>query len=988
MVKLSSVATAPQMLESPPGNKGAPPRQVPSTGILPAKEATAAIQKRLAVPNQSSYAPLNRTVEVKLPPKSGMLPKLTSLASMPFAPAKKNTGLRGAELPAAPAPDPAPAPVSSWKTAVRKFSFFKPKVSAPAPAAASEPKAPLPLAAEKPPVTLPGWKHLEEGELQSLETYARTQGPDGRAVPKKDPVRPPPLPKRDVPSSMAAPAAAPAPTEPAAPVTVPPLLADIPHVAVEKHRLPRPLHEPKKHPEPQKQESFAPLPKAPPSSAGGPSVSSAIKVGVPLSEAGAVARTETVTPPVRAKVLPPPLPFVAPRQEAPVLSPPAARVEDMSPGPVTVGKPAFPETLVEKNSPPLVKTPPAAAIPMADPLPAVVAPPPRASNQPLAPTRSLPGAEAFRPRPIPEAPSREKVIVVPRSDAPAPKPPPVVGPRLKPPALPRANKPPPEAEKIAPLSEPVETVAVAEPAVPVAAPSASVAEMKSSEPPAADLVAESKSEPPATVPLEAVVPIVAAGAVAIAEARSSEAVAETKKMPVVEKKTEVAPAAKLPPAGMPLVRPVPSTAVPAPAKGKTADPGRGKKNLAVPATIPAAGTGTPTPEKTPATRSARTKKRRLIGAILFYLFFLGGVLPALYLLGIHFGSETRVEGQVIPPSGTTVNDEIWIVTDFRPLALSVADDLANDRTPKLQEIQERQDHVQRAQADIAAREERIRLLQEQIQATKDSIASVVQQARDAAQKMWDGPGAQLGAEYNARLTQLQEAIAARAKSLNLKYAPDDSYRSPDVWANAYRLALYQTPPGVDGVKEHLWIEDQLKQWRDYTKTVDARQAQIRQQAAQIQLSPTAQVTTLNGQIDDLQHRVDSTLSEEEPIKIELQQAQADLVEAQTAEAGLDPKYYLQLHSIPESSIITRLPVSAHGRFSWPHMEHDNVFAEGEKSHSYWLFSCAVRPDGRRYWSLTHFSIEENTIVPILIPPESFVSTKAILRPDLPPDEQQ
>jgi predicted nucleic acid-binding Zn-ribbon protein len=366
-------------------------------------------------------------------------------------------------------------------------------------------------------------------------------------------------------------------------------------------------------------------------------------------------------------------------------------------------------------------------------------------------------------------------------------------------------------------------------------------------------------------------------------------------------------------------------------------------------------------------------------------------MPVLYWATLHFSLETRVEGQVIPPPGMTLGNEVWIVTDFRSYASGIVEDLVGERTPKMHDIQDGVDHVHRAQADIAAREERIRLLQDQIQAAKDEIALSIKQARDAAQQIWDGPGAALEDEYNSKLAALQKAIADRAKSLNLKYAPDDSYRSPEVWANAYRLALYDVPANVDSAKEHTWLEDQIKQWRDFTKKLDDEQKALREQAAQIQLAPTAKVTDINGKIEDLQHRIDSTLAEEEPIKAELQQANADLTQVQTSEGGLDDKYYKQLYALPEGSgsIIKRLPLASNGRFSWRHIEKDYAFSEDEKfRHHYYLFARAVRPDGRQYWALLWVQVEMNKVETLEIIPDDFISTKAILRPDLSPDEQE
>jgi hypothetical protein len=119
----------------------------------------------------------------------------------------------------------------------------------------------------------------------------------------------------------------------------------------------------------------------------------------------------------------------------------------------------------------------------------------------------------------------------------------------------------------------------------------------------------------------------------------------------------------------------------------------------------------------------------------------------------------------------------------------------------------------------------------------------------------------------------------------------------------------------------------------------------------------------------------------------LQQAQTDLVQSQTAEAGLDAKYYQELYALPEQSIIgnKRLALLPNGRFSWRDVEQD-AFAEGEQEHTYWIFARAIRADGRQYWALSQFTIKRHSTQLIVIEPDSFISTRSILRPDLPPDE--
>ncbi|MCE0485083.1 MAG: hypothetical protein LV479_12710 [Methylacidiphilales bacterium] len=389
----------------------------------------------------------------------------------------------------------------------------------------------------------------------------------------------------------------------------------------------------------------------------------------------------------------------------------------------------------------------------------------------------------------------------------------------------------------------------------------------------------------------------------------------------------------------------------------------------------------------PLTRVERAHRRRVVETVTFYVVLaVTGIL--LFVGGLRFGRETILEGQVIPPTGMTLGNEVWIVGDFRMQASGVAEDLAADRTPLRQEIQERLDHFQHVQGDIAARDERIRLLQQQIQNSKDEVIGIVKQARDATQQLWDGPGADLDNEYNDRLDQLGQAIADRAKSLNLNYQPDETYHSPEVWANAYRLALYGITGKVDGAKELQWLGDQMKQWRDYQKSIDDKKEALREKAAQLKLDPAPKITDLNNKIEDLQHHIDSTLAEEEPLKAELQQAQTDLATAQANEAGLDDKYYKQLYALPEGNITDRLSLRNNGRFTWNDLERNKPFLEGESVHYYWIFARATRmSDNRQYWALGRIGLRKNENLQMVIEPDGFVSTKSILRPDLSPDEQ-
>jgi hypothetical protein len=384
----------------------------------------------------------------------------------------------------------------------------------------------------------------------------------------------------------------------------------------------------------------------------------------------------------------------------------------------------------------------------------------------------------------------------------------------------------------------------------------------------------------------------------------------------------------------------------------------------------------------PPTRAERAKKRPYRGVIAFWI--LVPIVAGLLLFGIlYFGRDTRVEGQVIPPQNMSVADEVWIVSDFTSLASGVADDDARERVPIQLAIQEAQDHVQRVQADIASREERIRLINDNIQAAKDDINNVIKKSQTDSQAVYDNQGKELDSEYNAKIASLKEAIASRAASLKLNYQPDPAFPSPEVWANAYRLALYETPAGVDGVKEHQWIADQMKAWRDFQKSMDDRYQQMRSQAADLKQANGPHIADANAKIDDLNGRIAATETEEEPLKAELAQAQKDLAAAQNTDATLDDRFYGELYSLPAENISYHIPIRPDGRFTWI---PDNPFGTGEGRHVYWMFSRAVRADGRQYWALQQIALEKNKTTVVTIPPGSYESAKQILRPNLTPDE--
>ena len=676
-------------------------------------------------------------------------------------------------------------------------------------------------------------------------------------------------------------------------------------------------------------------------------------------------------PAAKPAAVPPPLPVAKDKPAEKIADKPAAAT---TPAPPLA---ADPTPVTAKSEPTLNPAP----VPLQSAHPIHVAPPLIEKSHEEAPSKL---AQPHMPEPAPEPPAL-------KTSEPAP--------------APKIPEPPKIAElKKADPAKPAAPAAVS-PAPPPPVPAGTAKDqLKKSEPimlatttriPIPGVGGGNPALRPAVLPsrLRTAAEVAAASAAAAATAadKSTEITAKTTSTPAIGP-AKIEPASKVeasPKIEAPKTEPAKDLTAKSPEKESTHLPPSLPTDVEIAAGAAAAGgtvaAVTPSKKKSPKlppTRAERAKNRQYRGVIIFWVL-VPIVALALFFGILYFGRDTRVEGQVIPPQGMTLADEVWIVSDFNSLASGVADDVAKERVPLQQAIQEAQDHVQRVQSDIATREERIRLIQDNIQAAKDEITNLVKKSQTDSQAIYDGQGRELDSEYNSKIAALKQTIADRAASLKLQYAPDPAFPSPEVWANAYRLALYETPPGVDGVKEHQWIADQMKGWRDFEKSMDDRYQQMREQAAQLKQSSGPRITDINTKIDDLNGRISATQAEEDPLKAELVQAQKDLAQAQSVEASLDEKYYGQLDALPVENVSYRIPVRPDGRFTWV---PDHPFGEGEIEHNYIIFSRAIRADGRQYWALHPFSMKKDEITELTLEPGGYESTKQILRPNLSPDE--
>ena len=118
---------------------------------------------------------------------------------------------------------------------------------------------------------------------------------------------------------------------------------------------------------------------------------------------------------------------------------------------------------------------------------------------------------------------------------------------------------------------------------------------------------------------------------------------------------------------------------------------------------------------------------------------------------------------------------------------------------------------------------------------------------------------------------------------------------------------------------------------------------------------------------------------------DVEQAQSDLSEANAAITRLDDKYYKQLANLPEANRIERIPLDENGRFTWV---EEMPFPEGVSEQHHGLFARAIRADGRESWALCEIHLTKDQTSYFNIVPKDFISMKAILHPDLSPEERE
>ncbi|MEM1058721.1 MAG: hypothetical protein AAGK14_05700 [Verrucomicrobiota bacterium] len=378
--------------------------------------------------------------------------------------------------------------------------------------------------------------------------------------------------------------------------------------------------------------------------------------------------------------------------------------------------------------------------------------------------------------------------------------------------------------------------------------------------------------------------------------------------------------------------------------------------------------------------SPLTPKQRLLYRIAAYAALVVVVLALGYLTYI-FMRETRVVGEVLvkPGSGFKI-EEVAVVNDFRGDLYALARDLAEERQPLKREIRDLERNVALAKEDMVGREARLQYLREDILKEQGEIDNVLSTARTQAEQIWEGPGKELDEEYETKLEETRERIGRRAEQLGLDYNPSDEFDSPEVWVNAFRLALYDAPTGVNAGQERLWAESVLREWQGYNQDWRTQLGELKTQVQKIQATPREQIEDIRRNIADLKARIAQTEAEVQPLRDEINFNEARLQEKRQLEASLEePKYKQVLQSANPEMIKKAFAFDPEtNRFEWNEIQADPRFQPGR----YLLWVRATR-NGEEYWAFAAFSVLEDTTVQLIVDQTRLQSVRQALRSAVP-----
>ncbi|MEZ0298775.1 MAG: hypothetical protein ACAI35_20185 [Candidatus Methylacidiphilales bacterium] len=368
----------------------------------------------------------------------------------------------------------------------------------------------------------------------------------------------------------------------------------------------------------------------------------------------------------------------------------------------------------------------------------------------------------------------------------------------------------------------------------------------------------------------------------------------------------------------------------------------------------------------------------LVPRIIVVSLLASGALP-LYLWSVNYLKETRVDGIIITPPDTAKVTEFFIVDDFRGEIADVRARLRAERQPLMERMQQRVDAIANIKREMEAKEDQVQRWLQEIEAKRKELKDLQTDVVRRRKEIWDGPGNNLSDQYNRNQTALRQEIEARARALNLaNFKGTQEYPLPDVWINAFSVALYDAPKSINVAQEKEWAQKKLKEWHDYVDSYNKQTADFTDRMKEIESVVGPKAAEVNQQTEELTAKIKETNQTIGPLKDEMAKVEVDLQADRSEEASLDQRFLIELADIPKRKQKRTVPL-VDNRFSLRHLERKETGRANEwEPGTYWAF-VRIRVASEEYWAMGTISVDEYRARQIIVPPSAFEPILQILK---------
>ncbi len=353
--------------------------------------------------------------------------------------------------------------------------------------------------------------------------------------------------------------------------------------------------------------------------------------------------------------------------------------------------------------------------------------------------------------------------------------------------------------------------------------------------------------------------------------------------------------------------------------------------------------------------------------IILWILIPAAIAGAGYAYYLHY-RETKLVGQ-FSLSSLRLDKKIYIVNNFSADVHVLAGEYKERLQPVRDQIKDREVVVRRAKGDVSSIESRLKLVDQERASVQKEIDLQMESGKSHQKRIWETEGAVIEKDYERQMELFHKSVQERVKVLQIKWEPGD-LRSPEVWANAFRLGLYDTPKSVKSSVERTWIEQELVKWREFEKKSEIGKENIRDRIDQYQEKINEKVLSLKEKAQVLETKALEANQELAPLKEELAHAEIDLKESQNEEKSYLDYYYKQILELPEKNIRMTIDLRADNTFYWGKIHENRAFPAG----SYLLFAKGKKGD-EDYWTLlevplvdfhkTDLEITQSAFIPLI-----------------------